>query len=136
MAYWMPLADTASHTFTLGVLHIKLTLLHFSRSCLQEAASEQRQEVSSKQQNKTKQAPAALHMCTDFPLLAHFPVWLHAQMRAALTAGLLLVCCSAAYLALLLLFMMCSSQTWASTHAAPGAAPSRVLQQSGPWSLQ
>jgi hypothetical protein len=52
MAYWLRLSDTASHTFTLGVLQIKLTLLHLSSSCLQETAGEQKQEVSSKQQTK------------------------------------------------------------------------------------
>jgi hypothetical protein len=45
MAYWLPLSDTASHTFTLGALQIKLTLLHLSSSCLQDTAGEQSQEA-------------------------------------------------------------------------------------------
>jgi hypothetical protein len=74
MAYWVPLADTASHTFTKGVLQIRVTLLHCSSSCLQETASEQRQKVGGKNQTQAMQAPAALLSCTEFlphKLLCH-----------------------------------------------------------------
>jgi hypothetical protein len=115
MAYWVPLADTASHTFTWGVLQIMETLLHCRSSCLQATASSRfgNFSVSAKQQSQPcRHEQHCICTLTFYPLCRFLCC---SKQKCTLLIALLCLCADpAAYLALLLLFMTCLSQRCAS----------------------